>query len=349
MDELEWLKEHSPSTRPSREVTRRHRTQLRAAIAAEGAEGTRPRRPRRERRSRHRVLFTSAVVVAVCAIGAGVIALTSTDGGDGGSTVGAPASTDAATSTVAPPTCAGPPPKQLAVPAGFGNPVAAPAKQATSAPAATQQVTSWSSDRVTIEQRWPADPDAAQRFGVLPSGSSDGSFSGSGELIPTVDDHGVAHRTTVYTFGGQAPGCEYVQVTVYGADVGAVDALADSMASAPFRSNEPLVATTAAALAAPSVVACEGAPKAAGMPFAAPVGATVGGPVTGGTFTQPADALADFLAGRTTLARSGYRELRVADSSVAYAKDVNGKVVTIVHVVPAKAGWTVADWQASGC
>ena len=50
MDELEWLKHNSPSTRPSRDITKRHRTQLRAAIATEGADGTGPRRPRRDSR-----------------------------------------------------------------------------------------------------------------------------------------------------------------------------------------------------------------------------------------------------------------------------------------------------------
>ncbi len=78
----------------------------------------------------------------------------------------------------------------------------------------------------------------------------------------------------------------------------------------------------------------------------ATVGDTV---VSGATFAQPADALGHFLQGRKALAHTGYQELRIDDASIVYVKDVEGRVVTAVHVVPTPAGWTVADWRASGC
>jgi hypothetical protein len=337
MDELEWLKEHSPSTRPSRDITRRHRTQLRAAIAAEGADGARPRRPRRERRSRHRVLVTTTLVVALCAVGAGVVALTSS-GSEHGSTVGAPASSEG-TTTAPVQACPGGPPKELAIPAGFGTGVAVPS--------AKQQITSWSSDQATIEQRWPADAAAAAKFGSLP-GSGD-SISSGADQHATVDDKGIAHRTIVFTFGSQSPDCATLQVSVTGSDVAAVDSLANSLITAPFRSIEPLVSTTGAAASAPAVVACEGVLETKASALAVPAVAAIGGPVALSTFAKPAHALADFITSRPTLARSGYQELRLDDSSVVYVKAVRSNVVTTVHVAPTTTGWTVTDWQASGC
>jgi len=344
MDELEWLKEQSPPTRPSRDTTKRHRTQLRAAIVAEDAEGTQPRRPRRERRSRHRVLVTTAVVVALCAVGAGMVALTSS-GGDDGNTVGAPVSSDATTdATAAPaPACAGAPPKVLAIPAGFGNGVAAPAKQATSAPASTQQVTTWSSGQATIEQRWPADADAVAKFGT--SNPPADRFSSFADPKVVVDAKGAVHRTVLFTFAGQSKEFSALQVTVYGADAGTVKTLSDNLIREPFVPSEPLVTTTGAAAAAPDVVACAGVAEK----VAVPVVATIGEAVSRGEFAQPADALSDFLSGQKTLAPHGYRALQLDDGSIVYVKDVQSNVVTTVHVVPTKAGWTVDDWKASGC
>jgi hypothetical protein len=348
MDELEWLKAHSPSARPSRDTTRRHRTQLRAAIAEEGADGTRPRRPHRQRRSRHRVLVTMLGVLALCAVGAGVVALAA-DGGDEGSNVGAPASTDAGSTTTAAPTCPGAPPKQLAIPAGFGSAVAGSAAQATTKPSSGQQATTWSSNDVTIEQRWPADADVA-KANATSRDPNDTSIGGGADAIAKIDERGVAHRTMVFDFGQQPAACTYLQVTFYSTDVGALNAAFDAFSMAPFRSSQPLVATAAAAASAPPVVACEG-PVDGAKPAqtVASFVPTVGGKVSAGAFAQPSDALADFVSTRTTLARTGYQELHLADSSVVYAKDFDDKVVTTVHVVPVKAGWTVADWQASGC
>jgi hypothetical protein len=352
MDELEWLKENSPATRPSRDVTRRHRTQLRAAIAAEGADGTRPRRPRREPRSRHRVLLTGAAVVSVCAIGAGVIALASTGGGDGTSTVGAPAATAPATapatageSTAA---CASGPPKELAIPAGFGNPVAGAANDAKDAPTSGQQVTQWSSPSATIEQRWPADRDVAARFGALRT-PGDPSIGGGTEASATVDADGVVHRTMVFTFDTPTPECSALQVTVYGRDVDTVDEYVAELRAAPFRSSEPLVTTTGTAAAAPDVVACEGVIRADLVARGVRAVATVGGPARSGTYEQPQAALAAFLAEQRHLVPTGYEELHLDDASIVYVNEVAERPVATVHVVPTKEGWTVSDWRASGC
>jgi hypothetical protein len=349
MDELEWLKANSPSTQPSRDITRRHRTQLRAAIASEGADGTQPRRPRRDRRSRHRVLVTGAVVIVMCALGAGVVALASS-GGDGDehtSEVGVPAASGASSTTAVPATCGGAPPAELAIPSGFGTAVAAPAAQATTAPATGQQVTSWTAPGTTIEQRWPPDPETPARFGS-PAVPTDGIRSYADGVVQGDEKSGF-RRTVLFMFPGQPTGCAGLQVTVSGRDASTVDGIATGLVQAPFVSHEPLVSTTGAAAGAPPVVACEGVTREKSPALAVPAVATIGGQVEQASFEQPTEALTNFLAGHTTLARSGYEELRLDDGTFVYLKDVVGNVVTTVHVVPAGARWKVTEWQASGC
>jgi hypothetical protein len=349
MDELEWLKENAPSAKPSRDIAKRHRTQLRAEIASEGADGTRPRRLRRARRGRHRVFVTTIVVVALCAVGAGVIALAASGGDDDASTVGAPASSSAAPTTATVRACADAPPKTLAIPDGFGNPVAGPAKDALTAPSSAQQVTTWSSASTSIEQRWPADAEAAKQYGGISTGPADGSSSSAADPVAKVDESGIARRTIVFTFSGPPSECSYLQVTVSGRDEAEVDKVTNDFIVAPYATSEPLVTTTAAAASAPSVVACDAAARGDVKPTTAVV-ATVGGRVTRRAFAQPLAALADFLVARRTLPQRGYEELHVDDSTFAYAKPgTTGGVVTTVEVVATSSGWTVRDWQASGC
>ena len=239
--------------------------------------------------------------------------------------------------------CAGAPPKELAIPAGFGTAVAAPAKQAAAAPTSTQQVTSWSSADAAIEERWPADAAVAAKL-VTAAPPPDG-FDSFADPDVIVDGKGAAHRNVLLSLSGQPQGCALVQVTVYAADAATVKTISDELIRQPFRSSQPLVTTTGVATAAPGVVACEGVAEK----VAVPVVATVAGKIDGGAFAQPAEALAEFLPSQKSLYQRGYEELRLGDSSVAYAKEVNGKVVTTVHVAPTSAGWTVTDWQASGC
>ncbi len=347
MDELEWLKENSPPTRPSRATSRRHRTQLRAAIATEGADGTRPRRPHRGNRSRHRVLLTTTVVIALCAVGAVVVALTA-DGGDGDGKINAASGDTSTTTATARTECTGPTPRQLAVPAGFGSPVDGAGPNSSPPHLAGQQVTHWTSGTTTIEQRWPADEKWAMR---LPkSTATDGSFTGASEGSSTVGKDGVARRTVAFTVDSQQPGCSSLQVTVSGADPAAVDPIVEALTVQPFVSTEPLVTTTRAAASAPPVVACEGVVRAEVKALAVPVVATVGGDVKGARFATPSDALTDFVTTGRTLARTGYEELQLDDASITYVKQSPLGVVTTVHVVPSAAdGWAVADWQASGC
>ena len=339
MDELEWLKANSPPARPSPDTTRGHRTQLRAAIASEGADGSQPqrRRPRRHP-SRHRVLVSAAVVAVLCIGGAAVVALVA--GGDGGSkrSVESPAARTPAPASTAPFACPGPGPASLAVPAGFGPAQAIAAAQADTAPAPTQQVTSWKSDRATIELRWPADADR-DPWVDQPQPSADG-FSGLAEGRVTTDKDGVSHRTLLFLC--QPKGCHTVQVTVYGTDADEVGTVSDELNNAPFKSTTPLVTGTRAG-AVPSVVLCD-APEG----VAAPANRTGGAVDTGAN--DPTSALATFVVQRRDLPRLGYQSLDEPDGSIVYVNEPRPRVVvTTVHVVPTTTGWIVRDWEASGC
>jgi hypothetical protein len=352
MDELEWLRKNSPPTAPSRDVTQSHRTQLRAAIASEGADGPRPRRPRRRLRSRHRVLVTTVVVLALCAVGAGVVALTSSGGDDGGP-VGAPAASGA-TSTATAPTCPGALPADFAIPTGFTGAVAGPAPESSDPVAPGQQVSysSSSAGKTRFEIRWPADSPVQKQFAYTPAQQRPGdkTSSASSDTKATIDANGIARRRSVFTFPGQVTQCQTVEVTVYGTNADVVNSLSDAFMRAPYRSSEPLVTTTGAAASTPAVAACEGATQPSTSASATPAVATVDGKGDGQAFTKPADALADFLATRPDLVQHGYAQLQLPDGSIAYAKEVRPSiVVTAVHVVSANDTWTVSDWSASGC
>jgi hypothetical protein len=289
------------------------------------------------------VLVTTAVVVVLCVIGGVVVALTS-EGGDDGSRIGAPAASGA--TTTAPTECSGPPPAQLAIPSGFNTGRAGPAAQSRTAPTSTQQVTTWTSDRATIEQRWPSD--ANRRPWDQSSLAPDG-VSGIADDV-TVDANGGAHRTLLFGFPNQPNGCETLQITVYGADAATVRSVSDGLVSSPFVSPEPLVTTSRAATAIPEVVACEANATASVTVDATTATATVDGTVTAAAFAGPTEAFASFLAGEPQLFQHGYDELRLAEGSVAYVKQVRpGAVVTAVHVTAGATGWSVHDWGASGC
>jgi hypothetical protein len=262
--------------------------------------------------------------------------------------IGAPVASGATTTTTAAAACSGPPPAQLAIPSGFGTGRAGPAAGSDTPPASTQQVTTWTSDRATIEQRWPSD--ANRRPWDQSSLAPDGP-SGIAEDV-VVDAGGGAHRTLLFGFANQAKGCETLQVTVYGADADTVRSVSDGLVHSPFVSPEPLVTTSRAAAAIPGVVACEAEATASSGVDTTTSKATVDGAVTGtgAAFGRPEDALAAFLVGEPQLFQHGYDELQLADGSVAYVKQVRpGVVVTAVHVTADAIGWSARDWRASGC
>ena len=251
MDELEWLKENSPSTRPSRDTTRRHRTQLRSRDRGRGRRRQpRTRRPR-PRRGRHRVLVTTAVVVVLCAVGAGVVALTSLGGDESGAGSALPPPSARPRTTSA---------RRAAGPrrgSSRSRPGSAPGCRACTDAEHRPESTRWSAwtpigDRSSSAgppTPKPPSPGPERRRGSMACRGSPRVRSSTPKAART------ARRLRV---PDQPQGCETLQITVSGARVDTVRSVSDGLVQHPFVSPEPLVTTSQAATAAPRVVACEG-------------------------------------------------------------------------------------------
>lgn len=114
-----------------------------------------------------------------------------------------------------------------------------------------------------------------------------------------------------------------------------------------FTVEMPLVAESIEIDTIPDVLACEPAEK--------PIR---GGLVTdGGVFPTSVEAVEALLASHTydgvKLADDGYIEMTTPDGSIHYGIPFDGQLdnglVTVITVIPTDAGWTVSEWQASGC
>jgi hypothetical protein len=353
-DELAWLAANAPSPGPSPEVTERHRSELRAAIAAERAgvrttsrRGRRPggtgpaeRGDHRRSRPRHTVVVAALAVTAVCAAGALVLALGRGD--DSPDRVRTPAASDT-TAAASAKACGTSLPIALAVPTGYEGPRAGSSSDADTAADPTQLAVTWTTPGGNIELRWPAD--AANRADVIETpGSTDPGFLANTPTTDQTTKSGKVLRTIVFQFPQLPVGCQTVQVDVYGDTSKAVAAITTEITKHPLVSNEPLVKGTSTSTAAPSVAKCTGAVIAVTAPNRG------GAVVATGAYQQPAEALAAFVARDQTLVQTGYTQLTLADGSVVYANEVRpGVVVTSVHVADTGGGWSVVDWGASGC
>jgi hypothetical protein len=340
VDELEWLRRNAPATRPSPETTRRHRTQLRAAIAEEGAADTpRPRRPRRDR-PRHRVLLGATAVAALCALVAAVVTLAGS-GDDAGRRVAAPAA-DTTGAATGPPACGSTLPAAVAVPAGFGAPQAVSAPMAPAAASASQLVETWSSSNNNIEVRWPSDTDRRPWAGEKPDPGA--NITGLADPEVTTTERGISYRSVLIRVPGERSPCDTVQLTVYGKDAAEVRTISDALARQPFAPTTPQVTGASTSDSVPTVVGCV---SADGIGRAT----ATGGAVSTATFAQPTEALADFVRDpNRTLLPTGYRQLNLPDGSVAYVNEPRpGVVVTTVQVTQRDTGWSVSRWDASPC
>jgi hypothetical protein len=154
-------------------------------------------------------------------------------------------------------------------------------------------------------------------------------------------------RTIVFGLHNVPSECRALQIDVADTDRARVDADVARLSNRGlFLSDVPLVIGSEDRAAAPAVVACN-------APAGAPVAAKQGGTVTGaGVYRAPADALKSFLEAHASLIRNQYLEVHLPDGTIAYAKEQPmrpGSYVTVVHVTPTGAGWSVDRWEASGC
>ncbi len=336
MDELEWLRRNSATARPSPETTRRHRTQLRAAIAEEGAAGT---PPARRARPRHRVLLGATAVVALTALVAVVVTLAGS-GDDTGRHVATPAADTTGPASGAP-ACGRTLPAEVALPDGFGAPQAASAAAADTPASASQLVETWASPTATLELRWPSDADKRPWAGQ--PADSGRAFDAQADAAASSAKSGSARRTILFRFPDQPKGCDTVQVTVYSADEATVSSVFDQYVQQPFVTKDPTVATNSAARSLPSVVACPAVKGAAATTVR-------GGPVSTAGFATPEAALTSFVGDRERhLLPTDYAELQLPDGSRGYVQTTPAGVVTTVLVTQATGQWSVARWEASPC
>jgi hypothetical protein len=65
----------------------------------------------------------------------------------------------------------------------------------------------------------------------------------------------------------------------------------------------------------------------------------------------PEGALRAFVAGTPVIPVLGYQQLDLPDGSLAYGAPVNtgDGYVTVIHLKPNQAGWTVDSWDSSAC
>jgi hypothetical protein len=85
-----------------------------------------------------------------------------------------------------------------------------------------------------------------------------------------------------------------------------------------------------------------------------------GGPVDDlGSYSTPEEALEAFIvavetddtgeAEQPAITANGYTEITLPDGSIAYA-DVQGESVpAVIHATSVDDGWTIDNWEASGC
>lgn len=339
MDEPEWLRRNAPAAPPSAETTRRHRAQLRAAIAEERAgSAPGPRRPHRAR-PRHRVLLGATAIVALCALVAVVVTLAGT-GDDTGREVATPAA-DTTAPAAGPRACGTTLPAQPSIPDGYLGPHAASAPEADTAASASQLVETWTSSTGSIEVRWPSDTDK-RPWSDRPANSADSLVARPDAGVSTAEN-GVASRAILFRFPNQADGCDTLQFTIYGNDAATVAAVFDEIARQPFAPKDPTVATSSAASSLPTVVGCPAAEHG-------DTAALRGGQVTTAGFATPEAALTSFVGERDRrLLPTDYAELQLPDGSRGYVQTTPVGIVTTVLVTQSAGQWNVARWEASAC
>lgn len=380
MDELEVLDTLPGRFEPAAEVVDRHRAQLRTAMQAGDAGvvdvaaprsddrpghaphgGLELHRARHGGRSRRNPVRAAAAVVVVAALTAGGFGLVHRAGGDPDETVAAGGPSSAGTehpsaggdATLA---CGEALPIDVVVPDGFNGPSNGPGGDAAADPRPDALVLHWASTADIVEVRWPADPDRlAPGRAVWDHGVPDDytGLTADADASPTAGGR-MVKELTAWVPTATAQECRAVQIIVSGPDAAAVEATSDRVTSHMFdRYLPPLIVGTDTAGAAPKVQRCR-----------APAGMAVppnrGGRVSGfPTYPNSRAALQAFLEAQgtpgsavpqSTLSRRGYREITLPDASVAYAYESTPDFVsTVIHVVQTNGGWTVADWEASGC
>jgi hypothetical protein len=293
---------------------------------------------------------------------------TTTTGSLGTTTTSVPPST---TTESAAPACGTELPYQVTLPEDFIGPMSGPAPHGPHPAEDGQLVMHWLGRGGSVEIRWPAnqeyferaewgsepvwggpDMDFALFFSVIPAKDEWPAEIGGFELLPTDLMTGPCDAIQVVTYGPGYDGVLGRRGVAYGANgVEELTIYPDLLRPR----DKVLVVETLETTEVPEVVECQDGPGVEDVP-PNKAGTTPDSSV----FDTPEEALQDILG--TDIAETwpnvGYFELVAPDGTVTYGNPLddnspdprpdNGLVISVT-VIEVEGGWTVTEWETSGC
>ena len=269
------------------------------------------------------------------------------------------------------PACGTELPYQVTLPEDFIGPMAGPAPHGPHPAEDGQLVMHWLGRDGSVEIRWPAnqeyleraewgsepvwggpDMDFALFFSVIPAKDEWPAEIGGFELLPTDLMTGPCDAIQVVTYGPGYDGVLGRRGVAYGANgVEELTIYPDLLRPR----DKVLVVETLETTEVPEVVECQDGPGVEDVP-PNKAGTTPDSSV----FDTPEEALQDILG--TDIAETwpnvGYFELVTPDGIVTYGNPLddnspdprpdNGLVISVT-VIEVEGGWTVTEWETSGC
>jgi hypothetical protein len=294
---------------------------------------------------------------------------TTTTGSLGTTTTSVPPTTT--TTESAAPACGTELPYQVTLPEDFIGPIAGPAPHAPHPAEDGQLAIHWLGRDGSVEIRWPADQEylegAVWGEPAYDRSQNPDSPMFIGPPVPDIDGVERPIVTDVLPTEDMSGPCDGAQLVVYSpaVDGGNAELLGagfgaegqEGLAIYPDLArprDKVLIVETIATGTIPEVLACDGGPGVDFVPRK--TGTTPNGPI----FGTPEEAFQDLLD--TDVAESwpnvGYFELVAPDGTLTYGNPLddnspdprpdNGLVISVT-VIEVEGGWTVTEWEASGC
>lgn len=275
------------------------------------------------------------------------------------------------TTEAAAPVCGTELPYQVTLPDDFTGPIDGPSQHAPNTAEDGQHIVHWLGRDGSVEIRWPANQefleDAVWGERANPGSQNPDSPMFIGPPSPDVDGVERPFVADVLPTEAMSGPCDGAQLAIYSPaeDAGDVELLGavfgaggqEGLVIYPDLArprDKVLIVETIETDMIPLVVACDGAP---GVDF---VPRKAGTPSNSPVFGTPAEALQDLLGTDVagTWPKVGYFELVSSDGTVTYGnpyddyspdpRPENGLVISVT-VIEVEGGWTVTEWETSGC
>lgn len=274
----------------------------------------------------------------------------------------------------APPMCGGELPYPVTLPEDFTGPNAGPSPDATDPAEEGQLIVHWLGRDGSVEIRWPANGEymegavwgGIESEGTRPEPEGDWPMF-IGPAFPDVDGVDRPTVASVLPTAVMSGPCDASQLAIYSPNGDGRDSDLVGATFGPGGQEElviypglarprdqVLVVETIETDTIPQVFACDGGPEADFVPTKS--GTTPDSSV----FATPEEALQDLLGTDTadTWPKVGYFELVSPDGTITYGNPYddnspdprpdNGLVISVT-VVEVEGGWTVIEWETSGC